>query len=88
MAQKQPVVEQLIRDGLLIQPFTTTNASKAQAMEALQLAFEGGHPHIERSYWLVNWWHTKANDFRPDSRDTRLPAPRHSGEPLVALRHE
>src|SRR5271169_2777443 len=36
----QPVIEQLTRDGLRIQPFTTTNASKAQVIEALQLAFE------------------------------------------------
>jgi len=36
----QPVIEQLTRDGLRIQPFTTTNASKAQAIEALALAFE------------------------------------------------
>jgi hypothetical protein len=36
----QPVIEQLTRDGLRIQPFTTTSASKAQAIEALALAFE------------------------------------------------
>jgi hypothetical protein len=36
----QPVIEQLTRDGLRIQPFTTTNASKAQAIEVLALAFE------------------------------------------------
>jgi Terminase RNaseH-like domain len=36
----QPVIEQLTREGLQIQPFTTTNASKAQAIEALALAFE------------------------------------------------
>ena len=33
----QPVIEQLTREGLRIQPFTTTNASKAQAIEALAL---------------------------------------------------
>jgi hypothetical protein len=36
----QPVIEQLIRDGLRIQSFITSNASKAQAIEALALAFE------------------------------------------------
>ena len=36
----QPIIEQLMRDGLRIQPFTTTHASKAQAIEALALAFE------------------------------------------------
>jgi hypothetical protein len=35
-----PVIEQLTREGLQIQPFTTTNASKAQAIEGLALAFE------------------------------------------------
>jgi hypothetical protein len=36
----QPIIEQLSRDGLRIRPFTTTNASKAIAVEALALAFE------------------------------------------------
>src|SRR5215470_14159846 len=34
----QPIIEQLAREGLPIQPFTTTNASKAQAIESLALA--------------------------------------------------
>lgn len=38
----QPIIEQLTRDGLRIDPFTTTNASKAQVIEALALAFERG----------------------------------------------
>jgi hypothetical protein len=42
----QPVIEQLTREGLPIQPFTTTNASKAQAIEALALAFERGDIRI------------------------------------------
>jgi hypothetical protein len=36
----QPIIEQLTRDGLRIDPFTTTNASKAQVIESLALAFE------------------------------------------------
>lgn len=36
----EPLIEQLQRDGLPVQPFTTTNASKARAVEALALAFE------------------------------------------------
>ena len=36
----EPLVEQLQRDGLPVQPFTTTNASKQQAIDALALAFE------------------------------------------------
>lgn len=38
----EPLVEQLQRDGLPVQPFQTTNASKAQAIDALTLAFERG----------------------------------------------
>lgn len=36
----QPVIEQLGREGLPVQPFTTTNASKTQVIDALALAFE------------------------------------------------
>lgn len=35
-----PVIEQLQREGLPVQPFTTTNASKAAVVDALALAFE------------------------------------------------
>jgi len=38
----QPIIEQLQRDGLPVQPFVTTNASKAEIIEALALAFEQG----------------------------------------------
>ena len=37
-----PVIEQLRRGGLPVTAFTTTNASKAAAIEALALAFERG----------------------------------------------
>jgi hypothetical protein len=50
----QPVIEQLTRDGLRIQPFTTTNASKAQAVEALALAFERGDIRILNDVVLVS----------------------------------
>lgn len=36
----QPNIEMLRRDGLPVRPFLTTNASKANAIEALALAFE------------------------------------------------
>lgn len=36
----QPIIEQLYRDGMPVQPFLTTNASKALAIEGLALAFE------------------------------------------------
>jgi hypothetical protein len=50
----QPVIEQLTRDGLRIQPFTTTNASKAQAIEALALAFERSDIRIPNDPVLVS----------------------------------
>ena len=37
-----PLIEQLQRAGLPVQPFTTTNASKTAAIDALALAFERG----------------------------------------------
>lgn len=39
----EPLIEQLQRDGLPVQAFTTTNASKTVAIEALALAFERGN---------------------------------------------
>ena len=36
----EPLIEQMARDGLPVQAFTTTNATKGQAIEALALAFE------------------------------------------------
>jgi hypothetical protein len=38
----EPLCEELARDGLPLRPFTTTNATKAKAIEALSLAFENG----------------------------------------------
>jgi hypothetical protein len=35
-----PIIEQLQRDGLPVQPFVTSNASKAQIIEGLALALE------------------------------------------------
>jgi len=50
----QPVIEQLTRDGLRIHPFTTTNLSKAKAIEALALAFERGEIRILNDPVLVS----------------------------------
>lgn len=36
----QPILEQLLRDGIDVTPFLTSNASKTEAVEALALAFE------------------------------------------------
>jgi len=41
-----PLVEQLLRMGLPVQAFTTTQASKAQAIDALALGFEKGEIRI------------------------------------------
>lgn len=49
----QPVIEQLTRDGLRIDPFTTTNASKAQVIESLALAFERGDIRIPNDPVLI-----------------------------------
>ena len=42
----QPIVERLLDDGLPIQPFTTTNATKAEVIRGLQTAFENGELRI------------------------------------------
>ena len=42
----QPIIETLRREGLPVRPFITTNASKANAVEALALAFERGDIRI------------------------------------------
>lgn len=36
----EPIIEVLQREGMTVQPFTTTNQSKAEAIDALALAFE------------------------------------------------
>jgi len=41
-----PLVEQLVRMDLPVQAFTTTQASKAQAIDALALGFEKGEIRI------------------------------------------
>jgi phage FluMu gp28-like protein len=48
-----PVIEQLARDGLKVKPFITTNASKAEAIEALALAFERGTISIPNDPVLI-----------------------------------
>lgn len=49
----QPIIEQLTRDGLRIDSFTTTNASKAQVIESLALAFERGDIRIPNDPVMV-----------------------------------
>lgn len=49
-----PLIEQLRRDGVNVTAFQTTNASKAQAIEALALAFEQGDIRIPPEQWLID----------------------------------
>ena len=49
-----PLIEQLRRDGVNVSAFQTTNASKAQAIEALALAFENGYIRIPPVQWLID----------------------------------
>ena len=48
-----PLIEQLQREGLPVYPFDTNNTSKAQAVEALALAFERGTIRIPNDAVLI-----------------------------------
>lgn len=48
-----PVIEELRREGIGVQSFTTTNASKANIIESLSLAFERGEIAIPRNDTLI-----------------------------------
>jgi phage terminase large subunit-like protein len=50
----EPIIEQLRRDGLPVQPFITTNASKAAIIDGLALAFERGDIRIIPDPTLVS----------------------------------
>lgn len=49
-----PLIEQLRRDGVNVTAFQTTQASKAQAIEALAVAFEQGTIRIPSNRWLID----------------------------------
>jgi hypothetical protein len=49
-----PLIEQLRRDGVNVTAFQTTNASKAQIIEALAMAFEQGSLRIPPEQWLID----------------------------------
>lgn len=49
----EPLCEQLHREGLPVRPFTTSNATKANAIDALALAFERGEIQILPDATLV-----------------------------------
>ena len=52
-AMGAPLIEALQRDGLPVQPFTTTAATKQRAIDALALAFERGDIRILRDEVLI-----------------------------------
>lgn len=49
----EPLIETLLREGLPVQPFLTTNATKTTAIDALALAFERGELAILNDPVLV-----------------------------------
>jgi len=49
----EPLIEQLYRLGLPVQPFQTTNATKTQAIDSLALAFERGEIRIPNDAVLI-----------------------------------
>jgi phage terminase large subunit-like protein len=49
----EPLIETLLREGLPVQPFLTTNATKTTAIDALALAFERGELAILNEPVLV-----------------------------------
>lgn len=52
-AMGEPLIEQLYLEGLPVQPFTTTNATKAAIVEGLALAFERGEIAILNDPTLI-----------------------------------
>lgn len=56
-AMGEPLIEHLQRDGLPVQPFTTTTASKTNVIEALALAFERGDLAIIADQTLITELH-------------------------------
>lgn len=61
----EPIIEQLRRMGLPVRPFLTTNASKADAIEALALAFERGDIQIINDPVLIGELQAYAADRLP-----------------------
>lgn len=53
-AMGEPIIEQLQRDSLPVQPFKTTNATKTAVIDALAMAFEQGAIKIVADDVLVN----------------------------------
>ena len=53
MTEQNERIEQLQREGLPIQPFTTTHGSKMMVIDALALAFERAEIGLPDVPWLI-----------------------------------
>jgi len=73
-AMGQPIVEMLIRDGLPVKPFVTTNASKSVIIDALALALERGELQLLQFEPLLDELEAFEVDRTP-SGSTRYGAP-------------
>jgi hypothetical protein len=73
-AMGQPIVEMLIRDGLPVKPFVTTNASKSVIIDALALALERGELQLLQFEPLLDELEAFEIDRTP-SGSTRYGAP-------------
>lgn len=66
----EPLVEQLISDGLPVSGFQTTNASKEEAIRALEGAFEREEIHIPNDRTLIGELQAYEQDKTPSGRFT------------------
>jgi len=64
-AMGDPIIEELQRSGMPVQPFTTTQASKIKAIEDLSLAFEQGDIKIPNDQTLISELQSYAGERLP-----------------------
>jgi hypothetical protein len=64
-AMGDPIIEELQRSGMPVQPFTTTQASKIKAIEDLSLAFEQGDIKIPNDQILISELQSYAGERLP-----------------------
>lgn len=70
----EPLLEQLVRQGLPVEGFTTTNQTKAEIIESLVLAFERGEIQVPPDEVLINELQAYEMERLPSGR-TRYQAP-------------
>ncbi len=85
-AMGEPIIEELLRAGLPVTPFTTTEATKGSAIEALALAFETGTIEIPPDPVLIDELQGFEGKLMPNGR-TRYTAGSgiHGGHGDVAM---